>query len=162
MRLDLFYRVAHSSVYIPPLRERPNDILFFIQHFLQKNILKYMKVDITIKPELYQLLLKYDWPGNVRELEHLIENLVIQAQSESDISEDMLPRYLKNKLSMAAIPSISRPLKAIMHTNEEQYIRKVLKQCGGNISAAAKQLNISRQSLQYHIKKLSILKEELT
>ncbi|MGE7927419.1 helix-turn-helix domain-containing protein [Lysinibacillus xylanilyticus] len=47
-----------------------------------------------------------------------------------------------------------------MHTNEEQYIRKVLTLCGGNISAAAKQLNISRQSLQYHMKKLAIQKEE--
>jgi len=61
---------------------------------------------------------------------------------------------------MKAVPSNKRPLKALMHTNEEQYIRKVLKLCGGNISAAAKQLNISRQSLQYHMKKLAIQKEE--
>jgi len=160
MRLDLFYRIAHSSVYIPPLRERPNDILFFIQHFLHKNVLKYMKADITIKPELHQLLIDYEWPGNVRELEHLIENLVIQASSENWITENMLPRYLKNKLLMKAVPSNKRPLKALMHTNEEQYIRKVLKLCGGNISAASKQLNISRQSLQYHMKKLAIRKEE--
>lgn len=56
-----------------------------------------MKANITIKPELYQILVAYDWPGNVRELEHLIENLVIQASSDSDITEDMLPRYLKIK-----------------------------------------------------------------
>lgn len=161
MRLDLFYRIAHSSVYIPPLRERPNDILFFIQHFLHKNVLKYMKADITIHPELYQLLVEYDWPGNVRELEHLIENLVIQTSTDNQITEDMLPRYLKNKLSIKTIPSKKRPLKSLMQTNEEQYIRKVLQQCGGNISAAAKQLNISRQSLQYHMKKLAIRKEEL-
>ncbi|MFJ5789432.1 sigma-54 interaction domain-containing protein [Lysinibacillus sp. NPDC097162] len=161
MRLDLFYRIAHSSIYIPPLRERPEDILFFIQHFLHKNVLKYMKANITIKPELYQILVAYDWPGNVRELEHLIENLVIQASSDSDITEDMLPRYLKNKISIKGAPSKKRPFKALMHTNEEQYIRKVLQQCDGNISAAAKQLNISRQSLQYHMKKLAIQKEEL-
>lgn len=161
MRLDLFYRIAHSSVYIPPLRERPEDVLFFIQHFLHKNVLKYMKSDLTIKPELYQILVDYDWPGNVRELEHLIENLVIHANSESSITEDMLPRYLKNKLSMKPTTSNKRPFKTLMHTNEEQYIREVLKQCGGNISAAAKQLNISRQSLQYHMKKLAIRKEDL-
>ncbi|MCL1694890.1 sigma-54-dependent Fis family transcriptional regulator [Lysinibacillus sp. BPa_S21] len=161
MRLDLFYRIAHSSVYIPPLRERPEDVLFFIQHFLHKNVLKYMKSDLTIKPELYKILVDYDWPGNVRELEHLIENLVIHANSESSITEDMLPRYLKNKLSMKPTTSNKRPFKTLMHTNEEQYIREVLKQCGGNISAAAKQLNISRQSLQYHMKKLAIRKEDL-
>ncbi|MFJ7888563.1 helix-turn-helix domain-containing protein [Lysinibacillus xylanilyticus] len=61
---------------------------------------------------------------------------------------------------MKAAPSYKRPLKAFMHTNEEQYTRKVLTLCGGNISAAAKQLNISRQSLQYHMKKLAIQKEE--
>lgn len=161
MRLDLFYRIAHSSVYIPPLRERPEDILFFIQHFLHKNVLKYMKANITINPDLYQLLVSYDWPGNVRELEHLIENLVIQASSDNMITEDMLPRYLKNKISIKGVPTNKRPFKALMHSNEEQYIRKVLQQCHGNISAAAKQLNISRQSLQYHMKKLAIHKEEL-
>jgi len=161
MRLDLFYRIAHSSVYIPPLRERPEDILFFIQHFLHKNVLKYMKANITINPNLYQLLVSYDWPGNVRELEHLIENLVIQASSDNMITEDMLPRYLKNKISLNVAPTNKRPFKALMHSNEEQYIRKVLQQCHGNISAAAKQLNISRQSLQYHMKKLAIHKEEL-
>ncbi|WP_409370086.1 sigma-54 interaction domain-containing protein [Lysinibacillus sp. 38-6] len=161
MRLDLFYRIAHSSVYIPPLRERPEDILFFIQHFLHKNVLKYMKANITINPDLYQLLVSYDWPGNVRELEHLIENLVIQASSDNMITEDMLPRYLKNKISIKGAPTNKRPFKALMHSNEEQYIRKVLQQCHGNISAAAKQLNISRQSLQYHMKKLAIHKEEL-
>jgi len=161
MRLDLFYRIAHSSVYIPPLRERPEDILFFIQHFLHKNVLKYMKENITIKSELYQLLVTYDWPGNVRELEHLIENLVIQASSDNMITEDMLPRYLKNKISIKGAPTNKRPFKALMHSNEEQYIRKVLQQCDGNISAAAKHLNISRQSLQYHMKKLAIHKEEL-
>lgn len=161
MRLDLFYRIAHSSVYIPPLRERPEDILFFIQHFLHKNVLKYMKANITINPDLYQLLVSYDWPGNVRELEHLIENLVIQASSDNMITEDMLPRYLKNKISINVAPTNKRPFKALMHSNEEQYIRKVLQQCHGNISAAAKQLNISRQSLQYHMKKLAIHKEEL-
>jgi len=161
MRLDLFYRIAHSSVYIPPLRERPEDILFFIQHFLHKNVLKYMKANITINPDLYQLLVSYDWPGNVRELEHLIENLVIQASSDNMITEDMLPRYLKNKISINVAPTNKRPFKALMHSNEEQYIRKVLQQCQGNISAAAKQLNISRQSLQYHMKKLAIHKEEL-
>jgi len=161
MRLDLFYRIAHSSVYIPPLRERPEDILFFIQHFLHKNVLKYMKANITINPDLYQLLVSYDWPGNVRELEHLIENLVIQASSDNMITEDMLPRYLKNKISINVAPTNKRPFKALMHSNEEQYIRKVLQQCHGNISAAAKQLNISRQSLQYYMKKLAIHKEEL-
>ncbi|MFJ7665942.1 sigma-54 interaction domain-containing protein [Lysinibacillus sp. NPDC097195] len=161
MRLDLFYRIAHSSVYIPPLRERPEDILFFIQHFLHKNVLKYMKANITIEPELYQLLVSYDWPGNVRELEHLIENLVIQVSSDNIITEDMLPRYLKNKISIKSAPTNKRPFKALMHSNEEQYIRKVLQQCHGNISAAAKQLNISRQSLQYHMKKFAIQKEEL-
>lgn len=120
-----------------------------------------MKANITINPDLYQLLVSYDWPGNVRELEHLIENLVIQASSDNMITEDMLPRYLKNKISIKGVPTNKRPFKALMHSNEEQYIRKVLQQCHGNISAAAKQLNISRQSLQYHMKKLAIHKEEL-
>ncbi|WP_157804390.1 helix-turn-helix domain-containing protein [Lysinibacillus xylanilyticus] len=69
--------------------------------------------------------------------------------------------FLKNFVLSGLIDALLFLKKLLeRHTNEEQYIRKVLTLCGGNISAAAKQLNISRQSLQYHMKKLAIQKEE--
>ncbi|TSI09663.1 PAS domain-containing protein [Lysinibacillus sp. BW-2-10] len=161
MRLDLFYRIAHSSIFIPPLRERKEDILFFINHFLINYQNKYLKSNITLAPSLLSLLIEYSWPGNTRELQHLIENLVIQAKNDEKITVDLLPHYLRKKIvtsSTKVMTSTARPLKSLMKTNQAQYIESILQQFNWNISLTAKHLNISRQSLQYHIKKLGITK----
>lgn len=161
MRLDLFYRIAHASIYIPPLRERAEDILFFINHFLSTYQKKYLKQNIILSPTLYKTLLSYDWPGNTRELQHLIENLVIQAKSNETVFESFLPYYLRKKLSITdRVEEIARPLKSILESNQANYIENILVRNKWNITVAAKQLNISRQSLQYHIKKLGLVKSE--
>ncbi|WP_053415923.1 sigma-54 interaction domain-containing protein [Viridibacillus arvi] len=161
MRLDLFYRIAHASIYIPPLRERAEDILFFINHFLSTYQKKYLKQNIILSPTLYKTLLSYDWPGNTRELQHLIENLVIQAKSNETVFESFLPYYLRKKLSITdRVEEMARPLKSILESNQANYIENILVRNKWNITVAAKQLNISRQSLQYHIKKLGLVKSE--
>lgn len=161
MRLDLFYRIAHSSIYIPPLRERAEDILFFINHFLSTYQKKYLKQNIVLSPTLFKTLLSYDWPGNTRELQHLMENLVIQAKSNETVIESFLPHYLRKKLSITdRVEEIARPLKSILESNQANYIENILVRNKWNITVAAKQLNISRQSLQYHIKKLGLVKSE--
>ncbi|MGG0664533.1 sigma 54-interacting transcriptional regulator [Viridibacillus arvi] len=161
MRLDLFYRIAHASIYIPPLRERAEDILFFINHFLSTYQKKYLKQNIILSPTLYKTLLSYDWPGNTRELQHLIENLVIQANSNETVFESFLPYYLRKKLSITdRVEEMARPLKSILESNQANYIENILVRNKWNITVAAKQLNISRQSLQYHIKKLGLVKSE--
>ncbi|MFJ8238084.1 sigma-54 interaction domain-containing protein [Ureibacillus sp. NPDC094379] len=162
MRLDLFYRIAHSSIYIPSLRERKEDILFFINYFLNHYQRKYLKSKIALSPSLLALLLDYQWPGNTRELQHLMENVVIQAKNDEKVKIEQLPHYLRKKITNSVEVNITntpvRPLKSLMHNNQAQYIQSVLNQFNGNISLTAKHLNISRQSLQYHIKKLGLTK----
>ncbi|MED1469472.1 sigma-54 interaction domain-containing protein [Bacillus salipaludis] len=166
MRLDLFYRLAHTSLYITPLRERTEDIHFFIQFFIEKYKRKFNKEVPHLSKALLSMLLQYHWPGNTRELEHLIENLIIRAnENDEEIGTDHLPAYMKKKLLTA--PSIKvekqkelkkNPFKSIFSNSQEHYIQKTLVEVDWNISKAAKTLGITRQSLQYHIKKHGLVK----
>lgn len=166
MRLDLFYRIARTSLFIPPLRERTEDILFFISHFFEKYQNKYNKTVPELTKSLRSILLQYHWPGNTRELEHLIENLIILTnEADVEINIEHIPVYLRKKL-ISNFPSkdlqqketIKNPFKSIFNTSQEHYIQKVLEEANWNISKAARHLGITRQSLQYHIKKYSLVK----
>ncbi|WP_223594131.1 sigma-54 interaction domain-containing protein [Neobacillus bataviensis] len=166
MRLDLFYRLAHTSLYITPLRERTEDIHFFIHFFLDKYRRKFNKEVPNLSTELLSILLQYHWPGNTRELEHLIENLIIRAgENDAAIDVDHLPAFMKKKLLAAKSGKAAKekelkknPFKSIFSNSQEHYIQKTLDEADWNISQAAKTLGITRQSLQYHIKKHGLVK----
>ncbi|MEH7335162.1 sigma 54-interacting transcriptional regulator [Neobacillus drentensis] len=166
MRLDLFYRLAHTSLYITPLRERTEDIHFFIHFFLDKYRRKFNKEVPNLSTELLSILLQYHWPGNTRELEHLIENLIIRAgENDAAIDVDHLPAFMKKKLLAAKSGKTEKekelkknPFKSIFSNSQEHYIQKTLEEADWNISQAAKTLGITRQSLQYHIKKHGLVK----
>ncbi|QQE74038.1 sigma 54-interacting transcriptional regulator [Brevibacillus composti] len=170
MRLDLFYRIAHTSIYIPPLRERKEDIRFFTDYFLAYYSKKFSKYVPPFSEELLEVFLAYPWPGNTRELEHLIENVVIRA-SETDeaIEVDHLPAYMRRKIfadpGYRAIEqkqkeTKKRPLTSIFSASHVHYIQQTLEETGWNISKTAKKLGITRQSLQYHIKKHGLGKRD--
>ena len=166
MRLDLFYRIAPTSLYITPLRERTEDILFFIDYFLHTFQKKFNKQVPALSKTLLSMLLQYHWPGNTRELEHLIENLIIRfGDTEQAIDVEHLPAYIRGKI-ITDQPNKNKqkemkkhPFKSIFSNSQEHYIQKVLDETEGNISKAAKKLGITRQSLQYHIKKHGLRKQ---
>ncbi|MDN3017922.1 sigma 54-interacting transcriptional regulator [Paenibacillus sp. BSR1-1] len=166
MRLDLFYRLAHTSLYITSLRERTEDIHFFIHFFLDKYRRKFNKEVPNLSTELLSILLQYHWPGNTRELEHLIENLIIRAsENDAAIHVDHLPAFMKKKLLVTKSGKAAKekelkknPFKSIFSNSQEHYIQKTLDEADWNISQAAKTLGITRQSLQYHIKKHGLVK----
>ncbi|MBU8880492.1 sigma 54-interacting transcriptional regulator [Bacillus sp. FJAT-29790] len=166
MRLDLFYRIAHTSLYIPPLRERTEDIHFFVEYFLEFYRKKFTKSVPDLSKALFSILLQYHWPGNTRELEHLIENLIIRAnESDHAIEVDHLPAYMRRKILSDLTDQTNdqkkinnKPLKSLFTNAQEHYVQKTLEQMDWNISKAAKSLGITRQSLQYHIKKLGLEK----
>lgn len=161
MRLDLFYRIAHTSLYIPPLRDRTEDVHFFINYFLMTYQTKLTKKVPPLSEKLQKSLLQYPWPGNIRELEHLIENLIIRVPENAEsIDVEHLPSYMRGKIVMVdpttesnQVDVIQRPLKKIFNNTEKQLIETTLKLANWNVSQAAKKLGITRQSLQYHIKK---------
>ncbi|MBB6448753.1 arginine utilization regulatory protein [Geomicrobium halophilum] len=169
LRKDLYYRLSVVSLFIPPLKERREDIAPLVRHFIYKyNTLFQMDVR-DIDEEVRDLFDQHDWPGNVRELEHVIEGAMNVAVNAEVITPRHLPmRYRKNTSKdsathqyMQGAGSSTKPvheeenmtLKEKMNAVEQNYINKVLSKHEHNISQAAKELGISRQSLQYRIKK---------
>ena len=163
LRQDLFYRIAGLCLYIPPLREKLEDISslsnYFINqsnHILDKNI-------VSLSHTLKDIFYEYNWPGNVRELEYVIENLMIRAlDSDKELRIEHMPAYTKSTLlSSKATKTIqhkSGSLTDALKDVEKKMILEQLNKNEWNISQSARDLGIIRQSLIYRIKKLNIVK----
>ncbi|MFN7252711.1 MAG: sigma-54 interaction domain-containing protein [Anaerobacillus sp.] len=169
LRNDLYYRLSVVSLQIPPLRRRKNDIPLLVNTFIQKFNQKFQMEVRKIDEEILRLFYEYDWPGNIRELEHVIEGAMNLIMDEDRIDFTHLPSHFRNKTQFKAeIPEMfqpinrksdykpfTKPLKQQLDEFEEYYIQKVLEQHNYNVTQAAKQLGLSRQSLQYRMKKFS-------
>lgn len=175
LRKDLYYRLGVVTLFIPPLRERREDIPLLVDHFIQKyNQLFQMEVS-GISPEVEQFFLEYDWPGNVRELQHVIEGAMNLMADEKLIQTNHLPVHhtrRRTNASQAAHEMTSlkqqyinetadhgKPLKDTLKEFERFYIQKIFEKHEGNISRASRELGISRQSLQYRLRRLGIKPE---
>lgn len=162
MRKDLYYRLSVVTLIIPPLRERKEDILLLASEFIQKNNHLFQMNVEHISDDVKQFFLSYDWPGNIRELEHMIEGAMNFMTDEQTITASHLPYQYRMKIKPADIPEPETPrhqpaadLKEKMESFEKYVIENVLRKHGHNISKAAQELGISRQSLQYRLKKFS-------
>ncbi len=170
MRKDLYYRLGVVTIFVPPLKERKEDIPLLVQSFIEKyNELFQMNVK-GLSEEVKQSFFEYDWTGNVRELEHIIEaamNIMIdeewimyshlpyQYRSKMQMKERMIPlstvdHFIKENSELAV------PLKHQMELFEKSYIDHILTKNNFNVSKTAQLLGLSRQSLQYRMKKLNI------
>lgn len=174
LRKDLYYRLSVVTLFIPPLRERKEDIPLLVQHFIEKyNYLFNMNVK-GVDDQVYKLFDDYDWPGNVRELEHIIEGTMNIISNEDYISYENLPIHFQNKMRILdSRPIISvndtslylnhlekQPLQEYLELMERNYIKELFKKNRFNVSLTAKELRISRQSLQYRLRKFNIFKRE--
>ncbi len=148
-RKDLYYRLNVMEVYIPPLRERREDIEPLSKYFLRKLLPKAGKKITGITREALDILTNYSFPGNVRELENIIERAII-LEKGPQITPESLPQGL-HLFNVETLPSGN--IKPIDELNKE-YAEKVVEMLGGNKSKAAELLGISRTSLW------RILKEE--
>ncbi|KQL50122.1 AAA family ATPase [Brevibacillus choshinensis] len=168
LRKDLYYRLGVVTLFIPPLRERKVDIPVLVSHFIEKyNQLFQMEV-VGVSDEVHNFFNEHDWPGNVRELQHLIEGAMNLMIDDTIIGYEHLPLHFLRRAPAAAImveqqsqpflpfPDEGKPLKETMQEFETSYIHHVVDKYNGNISRAAKELQISRQSLQYRLRKLGI------
>ncbi len=149
-REDLYYRINVFQITPPPLRERKEDIVFLVSHFLQKYAQKNGKPLPHISPQALVLLMRFDWPGNVRELENEMERALAMAGGETTIS----PEFLSDKLKRLQVsPPNDGPeespgsLKDMIRQLEARIIREALESAAGNRSRAAKSLGLSRQGL---------------
>lgn len=139
-REDLLFRINTIQIELPPLRERPEDIPSLADFFLSQYAYKYEKTLLKLTGNAYDKLTEYYWPGNIRELKHTIEKAVILCDSNILKPEDF---YLKMDRTAKGEEETVLTLSDI----ERKAIMKVLDQCNGNLTKAAKILDISRTTL---------------
>ena len=141
-RRDLYFRLRTVEIEIPPLRDRPEDIVALAQHFLERYASRYGKRFSGIDPAAESALLFHRWPGNVRELDHTIERAVLMADS----SLIRPPDLGLGEANAKAIPSDSRLDEMTLEEIEQLLIKKALNRYGGNARRAAEALGLSRST----------------
>lgn len=159
LRKDLYYRLNVVNITIPPLRERLDDLPLLCDAFLEKHNKKYGKEVWMLSEGALKTLRNYTYPGNVRELENIIMSAVSLTDREHVLTEKLLhlPDVEQEKKGSAAgyDPS-AQSLDEYLRICEEQILRRCMAENEGNISAAARQLGIKRQTLQHKLKKYKI------
>lgn len=182
-REDLYYRLNVVGVFIPPLRERREDIPILIDCFLQKYNQQFNKESRPLSAEALQSLMDYDWPGNVRELENLIKRVVIMGSEEMVVQRYMNESGRQTRPKSAPVSAASvadvedrpvfpeesqaptngsslQPLKLVareaMKKAEGEAILKALEQTRWNRKAAARLLQISYKALLYKIRQCNL------
>ncbi|HWP95563.1 MAG TPA: sigma 54-interacting transcriptional regulator [Syntrophomonadaceae bacterium] len=151
-RSDLYYRLNVIPLYLPPLRERPEDIIALAEKFLEEFNRKYaFKKEFS--PRTIRTLLDYSWPGNVRELRNVIERLVVTStnqflnwENDAFIDRKACPEEAVSP-HLRGVVSYQGTLKSVLKAVEEEYINQVLAECNGRIGEAAQRLGIHRTML---------------
>ena len=152
-REDLYYRLNVLPVHVPPLRERKDDIVLLVDHFITRNNAR-LGTDIRgLDPEARRLLLAYPWPGNVRELENSIERAMVLAEGDVLAGRDLPERVrdAEDPIQMQ-LASGDLSIKKASRVIEEVLIRRALQKTRGNRTRAAELLEISHRALLYKIK----------
>jgi len=147
-RQDLFYRLNVICIRVPPLRDRPDDILPLGEHFLHKYARKMGLPRLQVDPSAAHCLLNYPWPGNVRELENAIQRAVALSAGDTLRPEDLPDAVRGAQPRRAAAPESGATLEAV----ERRYIMQVLEEQGGNRGRTAEILGIGRNTLWRKLK----------
>jgi Nif-specific regulatory protein len=152
-RSDLYYRLNVLPLYIPPLRQRPEDIPVLADFFLKKFSEETKKQFEGFSEDAMEIMLSYAWPGNIRELENCIERACVIGKGRRIHGEDLL---LKNSSVQAIQETGDRSLKNAINVFKARFIQKVLEENRWNQTESAKALDIQRTYLSRLIKELSI------
>jgi transcriptional regulator with PAS, ATPase and Fis domain len=141
-RQDLLYRVNVVEVWVPPLRDRLEDLIPLTQHLLDKLGARLELPGCTISPEAMTAFAEYPWPGNVRELENVIERALVLGSGIAINVEDLPDRLT----SLAALPTHGSAGGRLVDV-ERDHIRRTLETVNGNKAAAARRLDVNRKTL---------------
>jgi two-component system, NtrC family, response regulator AtoC len=176
-REDLFYRLNVMPIFLPPLRERKEDIPALIQHFVKKFSKQHQNPIVGVSPEAMELLQRYRWPGNIRELENAIERAFV-VETTSQIQKTSLPETLRTIVASPSgiVPTsptldsdksvfgYSGPLDfdAFKEGMEKEFIVSALKANKGRINQTVAQANIPKNTLLRKIRKFGIVVKDFT
>ena len=162
LRQDLFYRISGYNLYIPPLKDRGNDLFEFTEYYISKFNLSMGKNVVSITDELKEMMENYDWPGNIRELEHFIENIMVRTNDNdrfldpSNIPSYILDAMVSNNNINIKLKEANESLEEILGKIENKIIVKSLDKNKWNVTRTANELGVTRQSLIYRMRKLNI------
>ena len=163
---SLYYFFATMSITIPNLTEHKEDILPFVEDYFSRHRERFASNVKELAPDVQALFLQYDWPGNLKELELLLDETVSFMTTESTVTYDVLPLHFRFKVQQQEAPHREpeffmfqqqkdiMPLDAFLSEAESYYVQNVLNLYEGNITKAAGALGMSRQNLQYRLRKM--------
>lgn len=161
---DLYYYLSQSSIVLPPLRNRKQDIPEMVNAFIHKFNERF-KMNVTnISEKALKELVEYDWPGNIKELEHIIEETMKLMKNEEIMEYHHLPANFNHRIAeenefLFQRDKEIKPLEEYLQEAETYYIQKALQFHDYNITKTANALQMSRQNLQYRIRKHGIVKK---
>ncbi len=176
LREDLYYRLNVVPLYLPPLKERPEDIPVLAEHFLRMMCDKYYKYFYDFSADAVRLMLAYEWPGNVRELRNTIERIVVLATTDR-VTPDLFPKRVREAAAKAKVPELRveealEYIESALHAPEaagvgdedvlpfveveKRAILAAVSKCNGDISKAARKLGLSRATLYRKLDKYGV------
>jgi len=150
-REDLYYRLSVIPLFIPPLRERTEDIPALVKHFLKKFD---APGDVGFSPKALTVLKNYQWPGNIREIQNIVERCLILRKKQVIEPEDL--QLLVHKPSPAILDPVIPDQGISLYEIEKSYVLKALEKAGRNRSEAARLLKIPRHVLLYRLEKYEL------
>jgi DNA-binding NtrC family response regulator len=171
-REDLYYRLKVVPLFIPPLRERKEDIYLLLKHFLNHFNRQFNKNFQDVEDAAYEIILNYPWPGNIRELKNMIERIVL-LEDDVVLRADHMPPSIRQapapskelsamrRLELALskpFPGEGLPFEEILGGVEKELIEKAMHEAGGNQSRAARLLKLNRDKIRYRLKNLGLEK----
>jgi two-component system NtrC family response regulator len=160
-REDLYYRLNVVTVFLPPLRERKEDIPPLIDHFLRKYSRENQKSMVSLSKEARDLLLNYNYPGNIRELENIVERAVVLSRGDTIMTQDLPLNLREGKVEgLMKQAGKGRSLPETLEEIERLRITQALENSHGVQTKAAEELGISERVLRYKMKKYGIGEKE--
>jgi two-component system response regulator AtoC len=167
LREDLFYRLNEITLFLPPLRERKEDIPLLVEYLLRKTCEQYNREYRPFSRSNMELLQQYDWPGNIRELENLVKQIVVRndediisrvvtqrSQKQQTVTAQPLPSFQVGDLETGM--SLKEATQQVVEKTEKDLIRGALHRTNWNRRRAAELLGISYRSLLYKIKEYGL------
>lgn len=155
-RQDLYYRLNTLQFCVPPLRQRPDDIVPLCRYFLQRHGAHYQKHGLQLSATAESALRQYGWPGNVRELSHVIERAVLLCRQQQISTTDLALSGAVPGQSGGGQPVAAALEQMTLEQAELQLIRQALAQCPGNKQRAAELLGITKSSLYRRLDKYGL------
>ncbi len=159
-RNDLYYRLQVIPIYLPPLRERKDDVLMMANHFIEIFNKEFNKSVKGISGMAEKMLLDYHWPGNIRELKNVIERAIILGNEDTLLLEHLpLEIVAKSSAACTTLTTFKLPPEGVdIEEVEKELIRQALETSDWNQSKAAKKLSLGIDAFRYRMKKFGFIK----